>query len=258
MRRGVTPINDEEIESWKRNENGDDEDDDDVDGDVERASEERSRNEKCGDGSRLNKHASATSLKKPPSIVVYQNQNMPRPSMDDCGPHSPANNGYLIKRSIEVPQTPVLARAPNARPGLTDEMVLGDDAFLPSPKRRPSRLSKHPPNSSISSRSPRGLSHGRSLSYRSSFSVGGGARDHWYGHGAGCTADAVVSPRSSREQHGDRFFVTSPAFPDKSRHHSRVYSSSSIPPRLSLDTEYSSGLSPRPVVHSSEIGRALG
>ena len=43
------------------------------------------------------------------------------------------------------------------------------------------------------------------------------------------------------------------------RQHSRVYSSSENPPRMSFDDEiFLGGLSPRPVVHKSDIGRAIG
>jgi hypothetical protein len=43
------------------------------------------------------------------------------------------------------------------------------------------------------------------------------------------------------------------------RNNSRVYLSSSIPPRLSLgDDVHTAGLSPRPLFRDNEIGRAIG
>ncbi len=71
------------------------------------------------------KHAS-TSSRKPPSVIVYSNaQGQGRPS----GEGSPrsftygAGSGYYGKTSFdkELPHTPIQARAPNARTGLTDE-----------------------------------------------------------------------------------------------------------------------------------------
>ncbi|KAM0322880.1 hypothetical protein ACHAQA_009221 [Verticillium albo-atrum] len=241
INRGITPIDDEEIESWKYRK------------------EEEAILEKTPTS--LTKHASTASLKKPPSVVIYQNHNQyqPRPSGESQSPYSFTFNG-ASKKSIEIPQTPVLARAPNARPGLTDEAIQGDDAFIPSPKRQTSRLSKYPPNSSATS--PRGA-HGRTQSSRSSFSVGGGSvRDQWYGYGHGFYADTELSPRSSNEQlssYTPHAFHTPSASYSEQRNHHRVYSSSSVPPRLSLDDDVlMNGLSPRPPVRQCEIGRAIG
>ncbi|KAM0279492.1 hypothetical protein ACHAQH_004553 [Verticillium albo-atrum] len=241
INRGITPIDDEEIESWKYRK--------EAEGTTEKTP------------TSLTKHASTASLKKPPSVVIYQNHNQyqPRPSGESQSPYSfTFNSGG--KKSIEVPQTPVLARAPNSRPGLTDEAVQGDDAFIPCPKRQTSRLSKYPPNSSATS--PRGT-HGRTQSSRSSFSVGSSSvRDQWYGYGHGFYADTELSPRSSNEQLSNftqhAFHTPSASFSEQRTHH-RVYSTSSIPPRLSLDNDVQlDGLSPRPPVRQCEIGRAIG
>ncbi|EGY18446.1 hypothetical protein VD0002_g3311 [Verticillium dahliae] len=241
INRGITPIDDEEIESWKYRK----EDEDTI--------------EKVPTS--LTKHASTASLKKPPSVVIYQNHNQyqPRASGESQSPHSfTFTNGG--KKSIEIPQTPVLARAPNSRPGLTDEAVQGAEAFIPSPKRQTSRLSKYPPSSSATS--PRGH-HGRTQSSRSSFSFGGSSvRDQWYGYGHSFYSDGEFSPRSSNEQLGGftqhGFHGSSASFSEQRNHH-RVFSTSSVPPSICLDDEVPlGGLSPRPVVPQSAIGRAIG
>ncbi|RDL41929.1 uncharacterized protein BP5553_01908 [Venustampulla echinocandica] len=47
--------------------------------------------------------------------------------------------------STIIPNTPCTARAPNSRAGLTDEAIPGADPFIPPMKRQSSRLSKTPP-----------------------------------------------------------------------------------------------------------------
>jgi hypothetical protein len=217
--RGLTPIDDEEIESWKAN----------------RALE------KSPDlsGGALARTLSVVSAKKAPSVIVYQNTGgnyTSRPS----GEYS--RKSYQAKRSIEMPPVAVLARAPNSRPGLTDDTVQGDEAFLPSPKRQPSRLSKPPPIS------PR---HMRTKSSRSSVSVGS-FRDHWYQY----YTDVNPTPRTSNEYYHPP--QTPRSYQD--RRHRRKYSASSNPPRISFDDEFLlGGLSPRPLVHQqSNIGQAIG
>jgi hypothetical protein len=211
LARGITPIDDEEIESWKANR----------------------PNEKAPGA--LDRFTSAGTVRKPPSVIVYQNRDNTRQS----GEHSPKSFVGGYKQSLEMPQTPALARAPNARPGLTDETVEGDQAFIPSRRRHPSRLSKLPPTT------PR---HARTRSSRSSISVGSW-RDQWYHH----HTDVELSPRTSNEYYYPR---TSQSY---DRRHHRVYSSSSNPPRLSLDDDFFvGGLSPRPLIRQSDIGRAIG
>jgi hypothetical protein len=215
FKRGISPIDDEEIESWKAN-RGD---------------------EKYTSLNRNERHDSAASVKKPPSVIVYQNPAVARAS----GEHSPRfSAGHSHHHSIDVPQTPVLARAPNSRPGLTDETVEGDDAYVPPPRRHPSRLSKLP--------SPR---HARTRSSRSSLSVG--SCQAWPG--------SPNSPRASNE-YSHYYPRTSHSY---DRKHARIYSNSSIPPRLSFDDDFFvGGLSPRPLIRrsdftpESEIGRAIG
>ncbi|EEY18327.1 conserved hypothetical protein [Verticillium alfalfae VaMs.102] len=229
VNRGITPIDDEEIESWKYRK------------------EDEDAFEK-GPAS-LTKHASTASLKKPPTSSIGREPVATLIHIHQRG-----------KKSIEIPQTPVFARAPNSRPGLTDEAVQGDEAFIPSPKRQTSRLSKYPPSSSATS--PRGY-HGRTQSSRSSFSFGGSSvRDQWYGYGHSFYSDGEFSPRSSNEQLGGftqhGFHGSSASFSEQRNHH-RVFSTSSVPPSTCLDDEVPlGGLSPRPAVPQSAIGRAIG
>ncbi|WYZ42848.1 hypothetical protein EsH8_VI_000547 [Colletotrichum jinshuiense] len=217
-RRGNTPIDDEEIESWK----------------ACRTTEKRST-------FIVDKHDSADSIRKPASVIVYQNHNQhqPRPSTDTAT-RSIYQKRSMDKKSIEIPHAPVQARAPNARVGLTDDAVEGDLAFLPSPRRPSSRLSKLP------QMSPR---HGRHRSSRSSASASS-LRDHWFGY----QTDVELSPRTSTDP-----YYRMPSSAHSDGKHQRIYSSSSNPPRISLDDEfYMSGLSPRPFPRQSEIGLAVG
>ncbi|KAE9570246.1 hypothetical protein CGCF415_v015656 [Colletotrichum fructicola] len=219
--RGCTPIDDEEIESWKAN----------------RAIEKSTTIV-------IDKHDPAPTVSKPPSVIVYQNHhhsNQSRAS-SEISPRSLYHKRSMDKKSMDVPNTPVLARAPNARVGLTDDTIEGDAAFLPSPKRQNSRLSKLPPLS------PRN-GHGRHRSSRSSASVGS-LRDHWFGY----QTDVELSPRGSIDH-----YAHMPSSAHSDGRHQRIYSDSSIPPRLSLDEEVRmGGLSPRPYLRQSEIGIAVG
>ena len=211
--RGITPIADEEIESWK----------------TEKAEE---ATPPPADGPRRHQPSmSASSIQKPASIIVYQRdaQYTTRPSVD----RSPRSPGLpLPKSSIEVP-APVLALAPNARPGLTDEMIQGDEAFVPRVKRQPSRLAKG--------------RHQHSRSTMSQASAPNSAHD-WYGS----NSESEALPRHST---GRR-----PRTPPPQSHgHKHVYSSPAIPPRHSFDDDVQAGgLSPRPLLHKSDIGRAIG
>lgn len=217
-RRGITPIDDEEIESWKA-----------------------SRGIEKSTTIVVDKFDFPPPVRKPPSVIVYQNHNEYQPrASSDVSPRSLYHKRSMDNKSIELPHTPVLARAPNARVGLTDDAVEGDLAFLPSPKRQNSRLSKLPPLS------PR---HGRNRSSRSSASVGS-LRDHWFGS----QIDVELSPRTSADA-----YARMPSSAHSDGRHQRIYSDSSIPPRLSLDEEHRmGGLSPRPYPRRSEIGIAVG
>jgi hypothetical protein len=136
--------------------------------------------------------------------------------------------------------------APNARVGLTDESVPGDEPYLPGPKRQASRLSKMPRRGSHQ--------HMRTRSSRSSLRSFGDYPFHSYYGGS----DLELSPRASHEQHPPPPFYGSS--PQSERYgHSRVYSTSSIPPRTSFgDDVVAGGLSPRPLLRDHDIGRAIG
>lgn len=234
--RGITPIDDEEIERWKGNRN-------------EKDLEEATGQTRLSDRKSHQKQESVSSTKKPASVIVYARQS------EERSPRSPPVQGYYGKLSLdgrkmsldkELPFTPIQARAPNAREGLTDKMVPGDEPFIPGPKRQTSRLSKaHSP------RHPR-QAHARNKSSRSSASLnnyleGYGGYAGYSGYG-GYESDADMTHRASHEQQ---------TFHSR---HSRMFSSSSIPPRLSLSDDWPSHdvISPRPLIRREDIGRAIG
>lgn len=224
--RGITPIGDDEIETWKgqRTEKGQE-----MDAEMNSPTQDGRTQ-----GQGHQKSESTTSIKKPPSVIVYARKS------EEWSPRSPTMPDYPFskmsldggKRSFEkeLPMTPIQARAPNAREGLTDEAIPGDEPFVSSPKRRGSRLSK-------GTRYPH-QSHSRSKSNRSSSSL----------HRLG---DRVFGYESDDYRPSHEFYPG----------HSRV-SSSQEPPRLSLSEDWPTGsgggLSPRPFVRAEDIGRAIG
>ncbi|KAI0838882.1 hypothetical protein F5Y06DRAFT_303498 [Hypoxylon sp. FL0890] len=215
--RGITPIGDEEIATWKSNRPA-----------------EKVTDKYTTRPSHSQNPSTATSTKRAPSVIQYQNGG--RPSLEVASPRSFIGGG---KYSFDLPQAPgaVLARAPNARSGLTDETVPGDDPFLPSPRRNPSRLHKSPPN-------PSSL-HGRTKGSRSS-SMRSFSEAAW--RDAMATADLPPHRASSDAQ---------------SRSYTGIYSNPSIPPppRLSFgENEQFTGLSPPPSRrnHGTTIGLAVG
>jgi hypothetical protein len=241
--RGISPIDDDEIATWKTSR----------DEKAALASAGAAAGTRApGSGTYTTRnpghgnHTSTGSIRKPPSVIVYQgrqSQQLPRPSGEGSprspNYNSPGSNGRM-SFDKDVPQTPIQAVAPNARAGLTDEAVPGENAFLPSPKRHPSRLSKFPPNMS----SPRGNhSHMRTRSSRSSMRSFGGE----YGYYTG--SDMELSPRTSNDYYNNMH-----------QGHSRVYSSSSIPPTVSFGEDgVVGGLSQRPLFRDNDmIGRAIG
>lgn len=182
--------------------------------------------EKSPTHSKQGSNTSAYTHRKAPSLIQYQNHRSP--SLD-AFPQSPRS--FLRNQSLDLPRTPtsaVLARAPNARSGLTDDAVPGDDPFVMLPRRNPSKLSKLP------------ASNHRSRGSRSS-SIKSFA-DNWYGD------NMQLSPRTSTDVAG-------------TRNHSRIYSTSTAPPRLSFGdlntSDMLTALSPPPK-HQTEIGRAIG
>lgn len=252
--RGITPIGDDEIETWKgqRTEKG-------LDMDMERPLRSPTRQQQQqqhhhhhADEKGHQKSESTTSIRKPPSVIVYA-----RPS-EEFSPISPTHpftrkisiEGGLAsgtKRSFDkdLPFTPIQARAPNAREGLTDEAIPGDEPFVGNPKRRGSRLSKQISRHPFHGGGGGGGGHTRNKSSRSSSSLhrlGGG--------GYGYESDDYHRPSH------DTYFQGGGGG------HSRV-SSTQDPPRLSLSDEWpggagSAGLSPRPFVRAEDIGRAIG
>ncbi|KAB5580651.1 hypothetical protein GE09DRAFT_1213091 [Coniochaeta sp. 2T2.1] len=251
--RGISPIDDDEIATWKTSR-------DEKAALATSGAAAGTRAPGAGNYTTRNsvrystrkpghaKQNSTTSIRKPPSVIVYQgrhSQQLPRPSGEGSPRsiyNSPGSNG---RQSFDkdLPQTPIQAVAPNARAGLTDETVPGDDPFLPSPKRHPSRLSKVPPNITP----PRGShQHTRTRSSRSSMRSFGGD----YGYYTG--SEMELSPRTSNDYYHNMQYG----------HHSRTYSSSQAPPRLSFGEDgVIGGLSPRPLFRDTNtdmIGRAIG
>ena len=221
LRRGVTPIDDEEIATWKIDRSGE------KDMIIETRTSHAANN-------------SVSSIQKPPSVIVYQHPTQSRGRVsEDQFPLSPMS--LLVTRvSMEAPPSAVLARAPNSRPGLTDEAVQGDEAFIPQVKRQSSRLPRTVPDSPRHARAPSAWANSTN-------------RDpYWHGR----NSDQQSSPRRSADAFTRKLTPQHPQHPA----HKRVYSTSSPPtPRLSTDEDVLfSGLSPRPILRKSDIGRALG
>ncbi|KAL1860452.1 hypothetical protein Daus18300_009226 [Diaporthe australafricana] len=226
FRRGITPIDDDEIETWKTKRH------------------EKELGDDAGltayaDNSGHVKHESVSSTRKSTSVIVYSNNRR----SEERSPRSPRTQFNYGKRSLdgrkisldkELPQTPIQARAPNAREGLTDDAVPGDDPFIHYPRRQASRLSKMPPNL----QQPR-HAHTRTRSSFSLRSLG----DHFRGY----DSEVELTPRTSHDCHN------SSGRPSHERH-SRVFSSSSIPPRLSLSDDWPGSTQLR----QDMIGRAIG
>ncbi|OTA57708.1 hypothetical protein K449DRAFT_133520 [Hypoxylon sp. EC38] len=214
--RGITPIGDEEIATWKSNRQA-----------------EKVTDRYTTRPSHSQNPSIATSTKRAPSVIQYQNGG--RPSFEVASPRSFISGG---KYSFDLPQAPgaVLAKAPNARSGLTDETVPGDDPFLPSPRRNPSRLHKLPPNSPNL--------HVRAKGSRSS-SMRSFSEAAW--------RDAMTTELPPPRHSSDAY----------SRNQSRIYSNSSIPPPPQFsfsDNEQFTGLSPPPSRRNNDntIGLAVG
>ncbi|KAF5027178.1 hypothetical protein F66182_712 [Fusarium sp. NRRL 66182] len=226
MKRGITPINDEEIESWKTGRTHE------KVRVIEAVNRDINDAEKQLQHHQRDKSTSFSSIRKPQSVIIY---DRPHPCVsEELSPRS-----IYHKRSIEVPSTPVIARAPNSRPGLTDEAVQGEDAFISPVKRHPSRLAKLPPSARYS----------RGRGSRSSTMSAVSPRDPWHGH----YPDAFLGTRSSSE-----YMPRANRSLDIRRHHHRMHSMSNFT-RMSFDDEvFLGGLSPRPLIRKSEIGRAIG
>ncbi|PQE06347.1 c2h2 transcription protein [Rutstroemia sp. NJR-2017a WRK4] len=146
--RGVTPIDDEEIESWRRS----------AQDRKSSFAQEHSRSFEKEIGSRSYMDSNTIQMSHSPGWTWTASPTSSRS-------HSAF---YPSGVSSNIPDTPrffaqAFAQAPNARIGLTDETVPGAEPFIKPAKRQSSRLSKSSPN------------HARSKSRRSSMS----ARSVW-------------------------------------------------------------------------------
>ncbi|KAL2126969.1 hypothetical protein VTI74DRAFT_11542 [Chaetomium olivicolor] len=259
MSRGVSPIDDDEIERWKSPKSekaGFQASDTDVEADG-------AFNKETSAPSHAKNSSTSSTVKKPTSVIVYSSPHT-RHSTDAESRKSLAHNHPIYggdKSSFEksLPQTPIQARAPNARAGLTDESVPGDEPFIATtPKRTPSRLSKFSQNASAAQRRAR---HARARSSRSSTRSFGDYYSSSYGSvGGSAGSDVELSPRYSHEhlRHSKSHHSRNFSVPRNS--HSRVYSSSSVPPMHSFSEEVVLGglSSPaRPRLGGDEIGRAI-
>ncbi|KAI0391354.1 hypothetical protein F5Y17DRAFT_14980 [Xylariaceae sp. FL0594] len=219
--RGLTPIGDDEIEAWRKGDRSEEKE-------MEAGYDRHHTTTRTGHTSK----DSTTSAK-----IQYQKPGVNRPSTEAVmTPRSFIGGGGYHAYSLDLPRAPepaAFALAPNARSGLTDEMVPGDDPFVQPLRRQPSRLQKIAPG--IPKSSSRGNSQTRaSRSYSQ--------------------PDSMQSSAESS--------------PIASRGHVRVYSSSSVPPPIAhalnqdpQDDSFQTGLSPPPARRQydlSTIGQALG
>ncbi|RYC57483.1 hypothetical protein CHU98_g8722 [Xylaria longipes] len=209
--RGLTPIGDDEIATWK----------------VTRPHEKEMEMEMGTE--RFTSHVSKDSTGS--GRIQYQTGGAYRPSTDVAPtPRSFIQNSF----SLDLPRTPeaaAFARAPNARTGLTDETVPGDDPFVSPLRRQPSRLQKLPPNT------PKTLSRASS---RTRMVRSQSHPENWQG-------GSDSSPTGSKDANLRGGL-------------SRLYSSPSTPPNTSSDDkELLAGLSapPHPRRHDI-IGQAIG
>ncbi|KAG6074989.1 hypothetical protein E4U15_005859 [Claviceps sp. LM218 group G6] len=230
--RAVTPIDDQEILSWK----------------IDRRESEKpfgveavehTYDQKPRQDSFHTHKASGSvgSIQKPASVIIYHDLSRytSRSSLSrDTSMMPPITPNRAD--SIDMPPIPVavLARAPNSRPGLTDEAIQGEDAFIAQPKRQTARL----PKSACPSRQWHERSNGAQTPTSPRTTTG-------YGQ----MVDSALLPRRSAET----------LFLDTDLGSGDVDSWFTAPRWGSWDEEiFLGGLSPRPVVHRSEIGRAIG
>jgi hypothetical protein len=209
--RGITPIGDDEIASWKLNR---------------------------GDEKQPERYTARPSSTKAPSLIQYQNGG--RPSLEVSSPLSTFSLGEKHSMSFDLPRAPegaVLARAPNSRSGLTDDTIPGDQPFLPTPRRNPSKLSKQPPPSPP---------------------MNANVFDHQIqpAQSRGSRSNSMKSVPEARQR------LSSEAPANWRGGHSRIYSSSSIPPTVPVQDaeQHFAGLSPPPNRKTSteDIGWAIG
>ncbi|TLD13290.1 uncharacterized protein PgNI_04836 [Pyricularia grisea] len=289
--RGITPIDDEEIESWKISREISDEEKSGGSFEKETGLEGSGANGNGANGHTRGSESTSSLKKVPSAVIVYQSTPAQQSQQFASGAgrqseefsprsfHSPLRiskygaygSGGRVSIDRDYPQTPIQARAPNAREGLTDESVPGDEPYLPQARRQPSRISKLPAPLSSSSRSM----HNRSRSSRSSLRSFGErySHDQPSPYGGGHTySEQDLSPRWARAssdlprggalqqtqslQHKLRHSKSSTGHHGHARGHNRVYSNSETPPRVSFSDDFLN--SPRPLLLREDIGRAIG
>ncbi|KUJ20407.1 uncharacterized protein LY89DRAFT_442736 [Mollisia scopiformis] len=200
--RGASPINDDEIESWRRS------------GREKHQMTPPDHGPAIRDVTSLPLHSPAWTWAASPSSIRTVSANLSEL-------HS------------------VVAKAPNARAGLTDEALPGADPFITPPKRQSSRLSKPPPG------------HARTKSRRSSIST----KSMWSGRERS-SSDLKAKDRHSTWYDQDDEVISS---------HIRTDNGSSSPGASDFfDGMPSGGLSPRPKsrprlyeISKEDIGRAI-
>ncbi|CZR60884.1 uncharacterized protein PAC_10780 [Phialocephala subalpina] len=228
--RGASPINDDEIESWRRS------------GREKLPISPPNHGPAIREVTSLPMHSPAWTWAASPTSIRTVSGNF-------SDHHSIPNHSVI---AYPEPLS-VVAKAPNARAGLTDEALPGADPFITPPKRQSSRLSKAPPG------------HARTKSRRSSIS----AKSMWSGrersssdlkrkdrHSTWYDQDPKSKERQSTWYDQDDEVISS---------HIRTDNGSSSPGVSDFfDGVPSGGLSPRPKsrprlweVSREEIGRAI-
>ncbi|KAH7383605.1 hypothetical protein BKA64DRAFT_682692 [Cadophora sp. MPI-SDFR-AT-0126] len=201
--RGASPINDDEIASWRRT-------------------------------------GQEQKLTLPPPVYRPAIREVASVKLNSPGWTWAASPSSIRTISAHITDHQVQAQAPNARAGLTDEVVPGADPFIAQPKRQNSRLSKLPPG------------HARSKSRRSSMS----GKSLW-------SPDRTSNDLKYQEQAPSTWYaVDDPA----ASSHFRTEISSNSPGTSVFGEPVTGGLSPRPErrtrpweqeVSKDDIGRAI-
>ncbi|KAH7330383.1 hypothetical protein BKA65DRAFT_58139 [Rhexocercosporidium sp. MPI-PUGE-AT-0058] len=201
--RGASPINDDEIASWRRT-------------------------------------AQEQKLTIPSPIHRPAIREVAAVHLNSPGWTWTASPSSIRTVSAHITDHQVQAQAPNARVGLTDEVVPGADPFIPQPKRQNSRLSKLPPG------------HSRTKSRRSSMS----AKSLW-------SPDRTSNDLKYQEQPPSTWYAVDDG---TNSSHFRTELSSNSPGTSVFGEQITGGLSPRPErrtrpweheVSREDIGRAI-
>ncbi|KAG4436452.1 hypothetical protein IFR05_008066 [Cadophora sp. M221] len=201
--RGASPINDDEIASWRRT-------------------------------------GQEQKLTIPPPIHRPAIREVAAVHLNSPGWTWAASPSSIRTVSAHITDHQVQTQAPNARAGLTDEVVPGADPFIAQPKRQNSRLSKLPPG------------HARSKSRRSSIS----AKSLW-------SPDRTSNDLKYQEQPHSTWYAVDDAAASS---HFRTEHSSNSPGTSVFGEQITGGLSPRPErrtrpweqeISREDIGRAI-